>query len=44
MTTVYCDEITCDNNCDCECVLDFIHVDKNGKCVDNEQTEGDNND
>ena len=34
MTTVYCDRITCDNNCDYECVLDFIHVDENGKCCE----------
>lgn len=34
MTTVYCDRISCDNNCDCECVLDFIHIDQNGECIE----------
>jgi hypothetical protein len=44
MITVYCDRITCDNNCDCECVLDFIHVDENGECcelTDNPYKDGD---
>ena len=46
MITVYCDRTTCDNNCDCECVLDFIHVDKNGECcelTDNPNKDGDTN-
>lgn len=34
MITVYCDRTACDNNRDCECVLDFIHIDKDGACCE----------
>lgn len=34
MTTIYCDKISCDKNCDYECVADFIHITKNGECTE----------
>ena len=47
MPTIYCDRESCDNNCDCECVLDFVHVNEDGEClelVDNPYKEIDEND